>query len=591
MLILKRIPIQISLLFFFFNFLINSNLFAQTKASDYIPADPTFVLTMNPKNIQDKVDLNQLMEMDFFKSILGDMAADINFEKKEKLTKALENPSKYGMDFNSTSYFTGRLNDEGSFFSYVFNITDAKKLNQFFRKFILTDAHEKVKSPGNKIYSMGEGSFLSWNDDVVILTNGTVEYEYVEYTEDEFAEAEMISNQVIEEYVLTQLEPVIDNPLKTNIALMNQGNDMHMWLDYGYAMQSRNDMGDAFTEDLPAGFDFVMEAFQSMYDGAYMSWDINFDNGAVNIDSKSFFDNPALVDLWKNSMDTKINKKFQKYLRGDNLMMLYSFAYDMEKTGAGFKNLMVSSMKESSGMGDMANTILDIIGIAIDEEALYNLFKGDMVFAITGMRTFEKMITTFDYDEDFNRIEKEEMSTQNLPEFTMMTSYGNEDDMMKFIKLGLQSSFLEKRGEYYEFSIPSSPMNLYVAMNKGILFFSNDTNLIRNKLKKGIPRKNRLKNNHREMMTNNSQLMYWDIDETMKVVDALGFDMGFSGDQIFNMTRHTFDNITVTTPKVMGNTFNSKMQLNLDNKEANALQALFEYFNDIYITQIGGRSM
>ena len=33
---------------------------------------------------------------------------------------------------------------------------------------------------------------------------------------------------------------------------------MHMWLDYGYAMKSRNEMGDAFTEELPEGFDFVI---------------------------------------------------------------------------------------------------------------------------------------------------------------------------------------------------------------------------------------------------------------------------------------------------------------------------------------------
>lgn len=559
------------------------------NTSNYIYGNPTFVLTMNPEIMDTKVDLDKLLQMDFFESFLGGLSKGIENETEESVSEALKTPSQYGMDFKSSSYLYADITSNSSFFTYVFTLTDGDKFTDFFNQYLKSEDIEINFINGFKTVSFSKDSYLLWNDEVAMLTNGEVEYDLTEFTDEEFLRADSLREAGITNHINELAYQAINSSDEKRFLNHNSQSDMHMWLDYGYISSLSETMSPEMMKEIPYGMGGMVESLLSMYDDTYISMAMNFDDGAINIDNQTFVNN-QIRQLWKNAMDTEINKKFSKYIKGDNLLGLFSFAYSVENTAESLKNMLYTEFNKSDDGGVMTS-MMDILSIAIDEEALYDLFKGDLLFAVTGMRVFEKEITTYEYDEDFNRLEVQKMVAQELPEFTMMMSYGNEDDVKKIIRLGEKSSLIKNVGTHYAMEIPGVPMDLYIALHKGILFFSNDTDLIRNRLSSGIARKKRMSKKQCTMLKENAQVFLWNIPETLDLFTGLEQSLGFTGDQMLKMTKSTFENFEMTSSKEVGNTLNTRISLNLRNKDLNALEELFNYFNDLYIVEMGGRKM
>ena len=57
------------------------------------------------------------------------------------------------------------------------------------------------------------------------------------------------------------------------------------------------------------------------------------------------------------------------------------------------------------------------------------------------------------------------------------------------MRLGEQLGGLQAKGNYFEIDVPDLPMNMYMALNKGVLLFTNDKVLVSQKLNSGYPNK------------------------------------------------------------------------------------------------------
>jgi hypothetical protein len=248
-------------------------------------------------------------------------------------------------------------------------------------------------------------------------------------------------------------------------------------------------------------------------------------------------------------------------------------------------------MKQIPMYGNMADDMMGIMDIFIDEEAIYDLWKGDVLFAVTGLKDFERTITTYEYDEDFNKKEIQKTVTQKLPEFVMMSSYGNEDNVLKFIKLGEKTPFLENKGSYYKATIPEADMDVYIALHKGILFFTNNIDLVQNRLSKGYPKKERMSKAQCERIKNNSMVFYWDIPQSLNAASAFGMPLAGPQGKILNVSKDSFESIIWTAPKGGENAVNQKISLNFVNKKMNSMEQIFNYINEVVMMMMGGSSM
>ena len=576
---------------------LNANSFAQNLLK-HIPDDATFVTTFNPSALNAKIPFSKLKEFDFFKMSMKEMAKELDRSNKDEMLKMLNDPSSFGMDLMSSSYIFGRITEEGNAFGILFKLSDATKFTKFFKSKLPSDI-EIVAADGFNIIAPEQDVAFAWTNDYALITGVEVHRKYEPQVEEYIFEDEEIimeeeaepEIEIVEEEIEIEEEPEIeeapvleDHPIREEMPeahqpkekngeshsdkerkftldwvkkIMNSDGsasvgknpkfmlaqakktDANLWLDYSSVIGMYMDEMGGYSNDEVAMF---TEMMGSMYDDTYMSIGVNFDHGAVNFNVDSYA-NSEMMKFYQESTDAKFNKKFHKYIPGENLMGYWSFNINVENTFNGYKDMFTPMLNNVPMYGSMTNDVMDIMDIFIDEEAIYDLWKGDVLFAVTGLKDIEKTVTTYEYDEEFNKKEVQKTYTQKLPEFVMMSSYGNEENVMKFIKLGEKTPFVERKGHYFKATVPEADMDVYLALHKGIMFFTNNIDLIENRLSKGYSKKERMSKAQCKQIKNNSMVFYWDIPQSLNAASAFGMPMGGPQGKILNVSKDSFESI------------------------------------------------
>jgi hypothetical protein len=395
------------------------------------------------------------------------------------------------------------------------------------------------------------------------------------------------------DWMKTNLNRTADNSIALNPRFVKgvNTNDMHVWLDYSYIMKMIQEEQNA-AAGLGSEAEMAMEMFQgmmsSMYGETFMSMGMNFNDGRWVIDM-SQYTNPKLTKMMAGTFDSKYNKKMVKHLRGDEMMGIYHINLNMNEMVNGYKELAKDMAKEVPMYGEMAESALEILGIFIDEEGISNVFNGDMIFAVTGMQTVTQMETVVEYDDNFNPTETQKQVTKEIPEMTFMMSYGNEKDIMKFIRLGAKSSVLQQVGTNFKIAAPGLDMDATLAVRDGILFISNSQDLIQSNFSKKYKGKQKIDKNLCKTMCQNGQVMYFDIPQIIASMNAEEMAGAMGAGEFVNIGKQNFESFMVTTAKTtVDGAYRSEISLNMVNKEMNALKQIFEIINEMMEAAMGG---
>ncbi|MEL6926844.1 MAG: hypothetical protein AAFO94_22580, partial [Bacteroidota bacterium] len=265
---------------------------------------------------------------------------------------------------------------------------------------------------------------------------------------------------------------------------------------------------------------------------------------------------------------------------------LPALGLNIEKTVKGFAKMFEPMMQEA-GVPDIDQLVeqgASELGLNMTASQVYNMIKGDMVIAVNGLREFEKEVTTYEYDEDFNRTEVKKMKKEMLPGFTAMLSYSNENDLMPLIQMGIDAGVMAKEGNHYNLLIPNSPMDMYLIMNRGVMFITNDANMLNAKmLKKGLKKKNRIGKEHLAAITTQSQVMFWDISQTLDEFGGMAGAMGGSeGEMAVQMAKDNIKNMWLTAGKVRGGVMDSQLDLNMTKTNMNVLEQILEVADELF---------
>ncbi len=371
-------------------------------------------------------------------------------------------------------------------------------------------------------------------------------------------------------------------------------NDMHVWVDYSFLNESMTSlqqasMGMAATnsfQQMMSAMGGVMDVF---YGDTYLSFGLNFEDGRMAMRSQLFF-NEDMKRFYSRALDTKFNKKFLRYVKGGDEMFGYFYLnYNVKNTIEESKSLMYKIFDATPQYGEMAADMMKIVGIFIDEDAVGNLLKGDMMVAVSGIQTVETKTLTYDYDADFNYTAKDTTVMKQVPIFTALASYGNGKDIQKFIDLGVHSKVLTIEGNYYRIEVPGMDgMVFFLAKQNGVLIFTNNAYLMKQNLEQGFAKKLRLPKNHKKRLCESASVMYWNIPNTMRAVAGGQADSNIGMMGYLNNIGKEFYSMEATSSKKVGNSVDSEMFLNMTAKGTNALQQFFNFVNDIYLETIGG---
>lgn len=322
--------------------------------------------------------------------------------------------------------------------------------------------------------------------------------------------------------------------------------------------------------------DYLADLMQDVYAYGYA----NFENGEINFSLSQHY-NQELLKLLSGMMKGSVPKSFRKYMHGTNLLGYGAVSYDMKKLVEVMEKFMYLAWQEFLGReANLAIGGYQIVKAFVDEDVLYNLIPGQMLFAVTDVRPFVATYVSYEYDEDFNKKEIRREKTENLPEFIFISKTNKKDKMAEILKSVQTMGGLETEGKnIYTMNLPGKyDFKIYVALVKNNLIITNDDNLVKGKFK-GYSRKKRIKSEQWKLTRNNSTVVYWDVKNTSKSLAKIPEFSFMPG--IANAIGESFEFVQFTGMKTDGVTQTSSGKVKMSDSGKNSLPLMFEIFDRI----------
>lgn len=547
-----------------------------------IPKDATFVVTLNPSVLNSKVKFSKLKEFDFVRKGIEEMTKQAGPMAAE-LKKFIDDPAQLGMDMMSSSYAFGKVDGKNVHMAYALKIADKTKFEELINTYAA--AMFPIKSENNMQYISADGVNFSWDNNQILISGVELEYdegeEYQAHKERKEREAMTWMKNIMSGSNASN--SIMTHP-KFKMAEVNK-DDVNFFADY--------ETFSKLSQDLQGGADpmteMMMQSMSGMYKDSYISMGLNFDKGTTKFTSE-YFMNDAMMDLYRKISNATFNKNFLKYLPKDNLGY-FSFNFNLDNLIDAIKTSESPMLAQYPVYESMAVEGLKSVGLEMTADDLYKLWNGDIMLVVTGMKEFEKEVTTYEFDDDFNKQEVKEMKKETLPEFIMMMSHKNKDGLLQLIEFGKQSSMISDQNGIFQVSVPDMPMDIFMKVDKGMMLISNNMDIVKKKAKKVFKRKNLLKGAEIAKIMNSSSIFHWNIPETMNVLSEMeGMRLKGEEELLFNMSKDSFKSLVFETDKNISNSVNAEMRLNFNNGNMNSLEQIFTMINDVFVSMGGGGS-
>lgn len=523
---------------------------------------------------------------------------DYNYEYNYKPTPRLtldnlfgavvSNGTAYGLNTNENYYFISGLNDSINHTALLFSKSDGAKFDQFINNIIPNDLKDELIVSNKKYhYYVDEDILIAWNNSVVALIDYTIPYRYnYSYKEETTTEESYYESyqerleaeaKKKEEAKKAKLESVLNSIFNDTPqhSLKYNANYKKSLVNTGDVSYFINAMGGANT-------DFFFRAYTGKKSNKILSlFKDNFTYGAMNFNTNDIELSTTqhvgahYLKQIKEVNKKKFNKNMYKYIDGENLMGIAGFATNMKPAFEIYKDTYINILSNIELGEDWIGTAADIGFTFFDEEELFDLIQGDFVFALTDIKEFDVEYTSYDYDEDYKRIETTKTKKETLPEFVSIATIGNKELRDKIIKLMSQTDVIRKKGDYYELQEPKSrysdraakPLNVFYMIKDNLLIVTNDEQLLIDNNGNGLAKANQLNGEALKLMKSNNMFAYWTPRATYdKVPKEMKSEI-----EPFEIAANTYKSFVVSGVKNSGNLFTSTAKLNLVESEKNSL--------------------
>lgn len=594
---------------------LTSNLIGQ-DLKQFIPKDAFMVLEINTKRINSKYDLGNIKQYDFMKMLEQEMQGS-----NSRLSELYKDPTSAGVKENSNYLMYATSKDEVTNVHMLMELADKTKYGNMVKE--MSGAEVNSSKDNSFEFVNYEGSTLGWNNKYAVVsfppmlpaTEEEFNFEDLEEMEDMEIDVEMEDMEIEEEAVemedmevepespinispklmeesMMQMKGVFSTTAKKSILsepafakTMTNNHDIKLYMNYENGMPGRG----SELAKMPGMPPAMKQIMDKMYDGYTVDAGFDFNAGAVDVTMNT---NMAgdMAKIFRSATNRTLNKNFAKYIKKENLLGYFSMAYNIDNTINTMKDVF-SPMKDEIAEAEKGmDGMMQSFGMGMTSNDIYKLLKGDFVIAMTGVRDFEKEVTTFEYDDDFNRKEITKNVKETMPEFVMLFSSDSQENVQKLFDMGKNFSMLAEGDKYYTAAIPGSPMDVKLTMQNGMLIVSNDAELMDGNLKKGLKRKKRIGKSHQKDLLLNSQTFFWDMASSIKIAKAM-MPSDPTTEKMMTSLEDSLDNITLNTTKMVGNTMVSKGQISFKNKKMNSIEQFFNILNEMNLIGESGMRM
>jgi hypothetical protein len=568
----------------------------------YVPYDADFLFSWNAGQINKKINTRQLMQQESFDLIFQEMVKGLDSLQQDEYMQIIADPAAFGINSRQSIHFFGQTDAEGTYYGLLLPLANASLLESFVsRQADVMDQPVLVEDYGAYKMARLDGYHVGWNAQTAIIAGGRAavpEYDFWGYPEDNYdydfdleeEDYEFDLEDAVEEEPLEIIEQEAPDivaawmdrlfqrsfgpSLRTHSGFVKaaaEPADAHLWMDY----QRLASMGQS-----PTGLP-VSLPLDGLYDGVNLSMRFHFNPGKMDVEME-MVGTGMMIDLMKKGYKPRFKKRMLRYVDKRFLLGYYAVRIDVKTMAEGMRDVVYESVAETPMYGESIIRAMDVLGILIDEDALYDLFRGDMLLAVTGVQRTEIPLVTYEYDENFNASQTEITIEKETPEFVLTASYGNEENLKKIIRLAESFDMALDMGGYYQVGGKYA-----LGMEKGVLVFTNDHNLVTEHLKKGLKKDLRLEKSHRRDLRKNVQSIYWDAVATWEVMgkkekeEASGSRM----ESVFNQVKGKVESISMRTSRKPS--VKSVISIQLADKKANALEQGVDLLNLLILEAAG----
>jgi hypothetical protein len=284
-------------------------------------------------------------------------------------------------------------------------------------------------------------------------------------------------------------------------------------------------------------------------------------------------------NIMRAANNVKANKNLLKYVQGQNLMAFYSSTFNIQ----GYADTFVEEFKKvlnTTKEGKILSNMIDILDIVIDEDEMYTLWNGDVMMAMTDIKTIEREATNYEYNDESGKWDKKVVTKVKdpLPIFVMGGSYGSKENVLKFIELGINIGGLSKRADgVYAIagSLREVGVEVFVIINKGTLLITNNIELTEKR--KGFKCKERMnKTDWKNTMAHNTY-GFIDIQKIIEVMEKVSKEADKDMPKDMVEVKEKIDRIELKTLPEGSSGYTTQLRLIMKGDKQNTLNTLVDF--------------
>lgn len=555
-------------------------LVAQEKSMQrFIPKDKAaFITTLSPFKTYSKLDAATTDKYNVSEilapMLLGMAGGDMSEENVKKVEQNLSDTKKAGLNTKEDIYIWAQRPDkvadgdaDALLFNLIVPVTDGDKLRSFLDQLFGADQIKSMIPKGDALNMVHNGILLNWNKERLIVSYSSSEQSFFEDRE----EFEKRQNEAYMDLAVSLGEVTIDNSIAKD---MNYQNQIEKEADFGFWMDYNNLMPPL--AQVPMEARELMGSLYELIGGLKLSGHGYAKKGVGQL-TTTMYANESMTRVFNEAYTLRVNKDFFKYVDNTNLMGMYSMAMSPKGFMDSYSSEVYKALKKSK-QGMLITNAFDILDIFIDEEEIYTLLKGDMLFALTDVKIMDRKSSDFEYNDETDKWE--EVSTtvkEPMPLGVMMFSYGSEENIMKFINLGSNAGVLSKRADGV-WAIGGAKeelgVDVFIIVKDGVLMFTNDENITKNL--NGLPKNKQMSAKDVKDISSYIQYGFLDAEKMIATSKTTMKEMGQTFPKELAVIEENLSRFEIKTFAPEGSQVKSDMRLTFKDKDANSLQIMVD---------------
>lgn len=200
--------------------------------------------------------------------------------------------------------------------------------------------------------------------------------------------------------------------------------------------------------------------------------DFYFDSNNARIEEVIEYSEQIAEVVGKIS-NRKINKNIFNYFPANKPLGYMSYHINTQAALENIPSLMTDLFNSPALQRDDLAVVTDLISTIIDEEAAAKLFDGDLSLFLYDSKKVEVVSKSYDYDENFEPIEKEEKIKKTVPLFAVIFTSTHPTFGDKLLQLGVRKQFLTQNGNTFLIEGTKEYGDLFIIKDKDVVVVAN----------------------------------------------------------------------------------------------------------------------